>query len=249
MKINKKILSLPPYISTSWTNVESLHMEHTSLIISLYNGESVSIPDVDPQLLESIFDAHASFIESGGDQPPKQPQTATFQFPFAQGGLQIGEFPFKFGAGGFENFQAAMQHNPEQANMDNLPEEILSKIRSLSKILIPKEALESAPKGEPHCNCMYCQVAKALHEGWDGQNAWDNEEDKKEERVIDVSQEEVRDSDLQFQQWQIIQTDEKMYTVTNKLDTEEKYNVFLGHPLGCTCGKEGCEHILAVLKS
>lgn len=245
MKINKRILSLPPYISTSWTNVESLHMEHTSLIISLYNGESVSIPDIKPELLESIFDAHATFIESGGDQPARQSQTASFQFPFSPSSGQGGEFPFKFGAGGFENFQAAMQHNPEQADIDDLPEEILGKIRSLSKILIPKEALESAPKGEPHCNCMYCQIAKALHEGWGGQSEWDKEE------AVDVTPavEEVNDTDLQFQQWEIVQTDDKMYMVTNRLDTEEKYNVFLGQPVGCTCGKEGCEHILAVLKS
>ena len=246
MKINKKILSLPPYISTSWTNVESLHMEHTSLIISLYNGESVSIPDIKPELLESIFDGHASFIESGGEQPTRHSQSsASFQFPFSQGAGQAGEFPFKFGAGGFENFQAAMQHNPEQADMDDLPEEILSKIRSLSKILIPKEALESAPVGEPHCNCMYCQIAKALHDGWGGQADWDNEE------AVEVSpvMEDVNETDLQFQQWEIAQTDDKMYAVTNRLDPEEKYNVFLGQPVGCTCGKEGCEHILAVLKS
>ncbi len=245
MKINKKILSLPPYISTSWTNVESLHMEHNSLIISLYNGESVSIPEIKPELLESIFDAHASFIESGGEQTAGPAQTTAFQFPFAQASGQGGEFPFKFGAGGFENFQAAMQHNPEQAEMDDLPEEILSKIRSLSKILIPKEALESAPKGEPHCNCMYCQIAKALHEGWGGQAEWDNEEAV----VVQPTEEEVNDADLQFQQWEIMQTDEKMFTVTNRLDSGEQYNVFLGHPVGCTCGKVGCEHILAVLKS
>ena len=45
-----------------------------------------------------------------------------------------------------------------------------------------------------------------------------------------------------------IQTDEKMFTVTNRLDKNEKFNVYLGKPIGCTCGKEGCEHILAVLR-
>lgn len=246
MKINKKILNLPPYISTSWANVESLHMEHTSLIISLCSGESVSIPEIKPELLEAIFEAHAAFIEAEDDQIAHQPQeAAVFQFPFAHGSGQPGEFPFKFGTGSFENLQAAMQHNPEQANMASLPEEILSKIRSLSKVLIPKEALESAPKGEPHCNCMYCQIAKALQEGWGGQPYTDLPSQAEENPVI----EEVNDSDLQFQQWQIEQTDDKMYTVTNRVDSEERYSVFLGHPIGCTCGNEGCEHILAVLKS
>lgn len=243
MKINSKILSLPPYISTTWNNIESLHMDQTSLIVSLYNGESISIPEIEPQLLDTIFEAHAAFIESGGEQPVRPQQSASIQFPFMNGGASSSEFPFKFGAGGFENFQAAMQHNPEQADMDDLPEEILSKIRSLSKILIPKEALESAPKGEPHCNCMYCQIATALHDGWGGQEEWDRAEE------VTPVLEEVNDTDLQFQQWEIKQVDDKMFTVTNRLDSEEKYNVFLGHPVGCTCGVEGCEHILAVLKS
>ena len=242
MKINNKILSLPPYISTTWSNVESLHMDQTALIISLYNGESISIPDIKAELLETIFDAHATFIESGGEQSARQQQPTALHFPFMNPGANSGEFPFKFGAGGFENFQAAMQHNPEQSEMDDLPEEILSKIRSLSKILIPKEALDSAPKGEPHCNCMYCQIATALQDGWGGQEEWENAE---ETTVV----EEVAETDLQFQQWEIVQTDDKMFTVTNRLDNDEKYNVFLGHPVGCTCGKEGCEHILAVLKS
>lgn len=246
MKINSKILSLPPYISTTWNNIESLHMDQTSLIISLYNGESIAIPEIEPQLLDTIFEAHATFIESGGEQPPspsRPQQSATIQFPFMNSGTHSGEFPFKFGAGGFENFQAAMEHNPEQADMEDLPEEILSKIRSLSKILIPKEALESAPKGEPHCNCMYCQIATALHKGWDDQEEWDRP--KETTPVL----EEITETDLQFQQWEIEQVDDKMFTVTNRLDSEEKYNVFLGHPVGCTCGTEGCEHILAVLKS
>ena len=42
---------------------------------------------------------------------------------------------------------------------------------------------------------------------------------------------------------------DKLFTVINKLDQQEKYNVFLGEPVGCTCGKQGCEHMLAVLKS
>lgn len=246
MKINKKIFNLPPYISTTWNHIESLHMEHDTLIVSLQSGESVEIPDIQPELLEIIFDAHASFIESGeNSSSPKQQHTqgAAIQFPFMNIGSEQGEFPFKFGAGGFENFQAAMQHNPEQAHLDDLPNEVLSKIRSLSKILIPKEALESAPKGEPHCNCMYCQIAKALHEGWDEKQPYT--ESQKDDSVT----EEVNELELQFQQWDIEQTDQKMYTVTNRLDKDEKYSVFLGNPVGCTCGQEGCEHILAVLKS
>ena len=64
-----------------------------------------------------------------------------------------------------------------------------------------------------------------------------------------TQEEEVTDRDLSFQQWAIEQTGDKLFCVTNKLDRLEKYNVFLGDPVGCTCGIQGCEHILAVLKS
>jgi hypothetical protein len=35
----------------------------------------------------------------------------------------------------------------------------------------------------------------------------------------------------------------------NPLDHKEHYNVFLGDPIGCSCGNNNCEHIQAVLKS
>lgn len=243
MKINNKIFSLPPHISTTWNNVQALHMHQDALVVTLHNGDAITIPDIKPELLEAIFDAHASFIEAGEQPSSHKNQTATLQFPFMKSSPAQDELPFKFGVGGFENFQAAMQHNAEQANIPNLPEEILEKIRSLSKILIPKEALESAPKGEPHCNCMYCQVARALQDGWEEQEMWDSK------IKVKPLNDEISEIELQFQQWEIEQTEEKMYTVTNRLDKNEKYNVFLGSPVGCTCGNQGCEHILAVLKS
>jgi hypothetical protein len=61
--------------------------------------------------------------------------------------------------------------------------------------------------------------------------------------------EEVSDEDLKFRDWEIKQTAEQLYTVTNPLDANEHYNVFLGSPLGCTCGDKNCEHIRAVLTS
>ncbi|MGH2612567.1 MAG: hypothetical protein ACRDFB_05905, partial [Rhabdochlamydiaceae bacterium] len=62
-------------------------------------------------------------------------------------------------------------------------------------------------------------------------------------------EEEVSDEDLKFRTWDIKQENDKLYSVTNPLDKKEHYNVFLGKPLGCTCGNKNCEHIQAVLKS
>ena len=61
--------------------------------------------------------------------------------------------------------------------------------------------------------------------------------------------EEVTDEDLKFRTWDIKQPGKKLYLVTNPLDNNENYNVFLGKPVGCTCGQKYCEHIKAVLNS
>jgi hypothetical protein len=61
--------------------------------------------------------------------------------------------------------------------------------------------------------------------------------------------EEISDDDLKFRDWEIAQTEANLYSVTNPLDPSEHYSVFLGEPLGCTCGSKNCEHIKAVLKS
>jgi hypothetical protein len=84
---------------------------------------------------------------------------------------------------------------------------------------------------EPNCNCVYCQVVRSL---------------KQENKT---PEEEVSESDLRFRNWDIVQTADKLYLITNPLDKNEHYNVYLGSPLGCTCGSKNCEHIRAVLSS
>jgi hypothetical protein len=79
---------------------------------------------------------------------------------------------------------------------------------------------------------MHCQIAKALHG-----------------ELPEEQEEEVTDEDLKFRLWDIDQTGDKLYVVTNPLDSKEYYNVFLGDPIGCTCGEKNCEHIRAVLNS
>ena len=125
-----------------------------------------------------------------------------------------------------------MQHNPDQANLPPMSPEVLKKITMIARVF-GLEDTSALPKAEPHCNCVYCQVARSLHG-----------EEASFEQI-----EEVSDEDLKFRNWEIAQTGEKLYCVTNPLDTNEHYNVFLGTPLGCTCGSKNCEHIRAVLNS
>ena len=132
-----------------------------------------------------------------------------------------------------------MQHNPQQAEAPNLPPDVLEKVASLAKMM-SLDDLQAMPRAEPHCNCFHCQITRAIVG-----------EEPKEAVYMETASSEpvVQEEDLRFQQWEVKETGESMYSVTNKLDPGEHYHVYLGHPMGCTCGKQGCEHIVAVLHS
>lgn len=231
MKIDLKILSLPPYISTAWSNVSSLHVENIEtdpiLVVTLTNGSRIDIPRLNHKLLEEIFLAHLRHIELGqikSKNPIALPEPAD------------GALPFKIGIEGIDGLGSVLQHNPDQANAPDLPGEILKKIAAISKA-VTGDSNVSIPKPEPHCNCLYCQVARAIGNGVAAEEA----SVKKEEPVSD--------EDLKFREWDIKQTADKLYTVINPLDQNEHYFVHLGEPLGCSCGEKNCEHLRAVLSS
>jgi len=220
MKINDKILSLPPYISTAWKNIVSIHVETRPfghvLLIELVTGSKVEIPNLDTKLMEQIFSMHAAVLEKEGPQNPIATQTFAFPLPFP-----------------IEGLTSTLQHNPEQADTPPLPPEILEKIQSFKGIL--PEDLTSIQKAEPHCNCPYCQITRAITGD-----------------LVEATpqiEEEVSVADLTFRNWDIKQEGNKLFSVTNPLDNKEHYSVFLGEPVGCTCGSKNCEHIQAVLRS
>lgn len=244
MKINKKILSLPPYVSTHWHNISALHMSGTNLVVNFIDGDTVEIPGLGPDLIEQIFEVHAVVMEEELDDPHIAFDESVGDMSGSQGGGfqnsgNMMGIPFRIGFGDMQGLSSAMQHNPDQMHAPDLPTEVLEKIQGVMKVLAPDEAL-NVPKPEPHCNCVHCQIARAIHD----------ETDSLEFTPVELElNEEVTDSDLQFCQWKIEQEGENLFSVMNKLDSDEKFSVYLGHPVGCTCGKDGCEHILAVLKS
>ncbi len=219
MKITDKILSLPPYISTAWKNIFSIHVETRPyghvLLLELITGTRVEVPNLDPKIMEKIFTMHAHILEEGPQNPVA---TQTFAIPL----------PFPI-----EGVTSVLQHNPEQADAPPLPPEIIEKIQSLKGVL--PEDLSQIQKAEPHCNCPYCQITRAVTGTL--------------EEVPAQIEEEVSLEDLTFRNWDIKQEGDRLYSVTNPLDTKEHYNVFLGEPLGCTCGNKNCEHIQAVLRT
>ena len=80
MKINQKMLNIPPYISTSWKNVAALYVDNQQnkpvLSIALLNGTCVQIPNLTSCVLEAIFSMHSQYLEQeqslSCDYGPKQ---------------------------------------------------------------------------------------------------------------------------------------------------------------------------------
>ncbi len=234
MKIDEKMLSLPPYLSTAWRNVRALYVKGNLLVINLVDGDTVQIPNLPEDLIEKAFQFHALHIENEAisSQTPKSKPL------FSPAPIELGgESTMRLAFGGtMDQLSGGLQHNPAQAHLPDLPKEMVAKISQIAKIMVPNSDFNLIPKGEPHCNCPFCQISRAIHG------------EAKETESLQI-EEMVADEELQFEQWNIKQADEKLYIVTNKLDNQERYTVFLGEPVGCTCGADKCEHIVAVLKS
>lgn len=237
MKINQDVLSIPPYISTSWRNISALHLEGSDLIVTLQNGVTICIPNQRPEIVEEIFTVHALHIEESESKSKAQKKNERRK-PKPEKGILDFNFAFSPEFGEIEGLGAMAQHNQEQANAPDLPPELLEKVSKLTGALgLDPNQSDNIPKAEPHCNCFYCQIARAI---------------RGEKKITSSSsdyEEEVTDDDLKFKEWEIEDKGENLYIVTNPLDTFEQYQVYLGTPIGCTCGKTGCEHIQAVLKS
>lgn len=238
-KINDKILCIPPYLSTSWDQVLFLHTEENpenkkfSLIVHLTDGKIISITDLEPSLIDIAFSGHMQYLERGGKVIKGNGSIQNFL-----NDQLTTVFPIKLGISpgqNFEGIEMAFQHNPQQSHASALPEDVLEKIVEIAKA-ITNGNLASFPKAEPHCNCMHCQVARAIHNPASPEKG-------------EATEEPVTEEDLHFRSWEILQTGEKLYIVTNPIDPKEKYNVYLGTPVGCTCGTPHCEHIKAVLFS
>lgn len=243
MKITNKILSIPPYISTSWMNIVSVQVvqenSESILAITLTNQSTVKIPGLDKAILEQVFTYYENSLEGNS------PELAKPQQPLAVGGGSPITMSLPFKLSDMESINnigtvgGLLQHSQEQANFPDLPQEFITKISSVSKALGLDHQLENVTKPEPHCNCPYCQIARALHE----------QEPLAVTSNAPPKEEPVHEDELKFREWDIQETDRNLYEVTNPLDQSEHYQVFLGKPIGCTCGLKNCEHIKAVLNS
>lgn len=247
MKINDKILSIPPFISTYWSNVSALHMRGSILVVSLLDGETIELQKLSQSTIDSIFEAHVAFLENEDAQDNKAmaptPSSMMHQFSDMLRNDPQNDPVFRMTIGTLDELGSVLNHNSQQANSPDIPQEILEKIVAITKIISPEDM--NLPKAEPHCNCTHCQIARSLGQIGETQAAI-----PAPSPVVKESEEEiVSEKDLNFQQWDINHSGNQLYSVVNRLDTQEKYSVYLGNPVGCTCGNSNCEHIIAVLKS
>ncbi len=227
MKITSKVLTIPPYISTTWENISSLHVKEElgtyRLIVLLKDGPQVEIPNLDRGAIDAIFNAHAQFTEESALETHARKVVEDSPISFT--------LPLKADADGnvIEAFGPTTQHNPDQADLPPLPPNVLKKIGAIASAF-GVESLPSLPKAEPGCNCIYCQVMNAV-------------------QGADAVEEEISEEDLKFRDWEVQKTADKLYIVKNPIDLNEHYSVFLGEPIGCTCGSKNCEHVRAVLNT
>ncbi|HCJ84714.1 MAG: hypothetical protein A2Y28_02325 [Chlamydiae bacterium GWC2_50_10] len=223
MDINIKFLHIPPYISSSWNNISALSFDETKgvLKIVLTSGTLVEIPRLPKETLEKIFQTHAKALSAEESPSSSKEGLLGFKIPLGMGDQLL-------------NFGSMMQHNFDQRHSPPLSKDLLNKIRSTIHAIGMDPSL--FPDPEPHCNCPHCQIAKAILP-------------TSEESAPLEGEEEISEEDLRFQDWEIEQTNDHLYLVTNPLNKKEHYNVFLGKPLGCTCGEKNCEHLRAVLRT
>lgn len=235
MKITPQILSIPPYLSTTWKNIAALHTvaeaDSYRLFVLFYNQTQAEVPGLSKREIDLIFAAHALYLRGGREETSLLPLPGNAPLAFSIEGFR----PLFGGAGdSTEIFAGGLHHNPAQANLPPLPADFLEKITAMLRSLQIAEG--AMPPAESDCSCIYCQIARNLHE---------SPPSLKEE----AEEETVSEEELTFRTWDIEQKGKELYTVTHPLDKAESYTVFLGTPLGCTCGNKDCEHIQAVLRS
>lgn len=242
VKISEKLLCIPPYVSTTWDQVTFLQSEkegdsgRLALLLHLAEGQVICIPHLEPSLIEIIFSAHSQFLERHVTKKEEALQKNAAPSLFGITPDQMAAFQLRLNTNmpAMEGIENAFQHNPAQAHAPSLPQEMIEKIAAIAKIVTGGD-LSSFPKPEPHCNCIHCQVSRSVHQ-------LTSQDPLSEEET-------VSDNDLKFRNWEITQNTDTLYTVTSPLDSREQYSVFLGTPVGCTCGQAHCEHIKAVLLS
>ena len=83
MNINDKILSIPPYITTAWKNINALWCEGAVLVIKMTDGSRVNINGLEEELKKTIFRAYEAYLMAPSQEqaiPLVRPQSPAAAF-------------------------------------------------------------------------------------------------------------------------------------------------------------------------
>src|SRR5581483_11628008 len=117
------------HISTTWDHITSLKTaidgDTYILCVTLKTGESIKVPRLDQPTIKAIFKAHAEAVEQPIEEAtealPKFPIPFTFSIPMSK---REGLIP---------SLGNALNHNPDQASLPDIPSEILNNIAIIAK--------------------------------------------------------------------------------------------------------------------
>lgn len=269
MKITSKILSLPPYLSTSWYDVDSLFQSDDGvLVVALTNGTQVRLEHLTPEVVNAIFNAHACFLEEEAESEEEDEENAS-QRNEVEFTVQS---PLTFGGGFDESGDAMkifMEHDPSRSLGPLLPDALLQRISSLAKMFLPPDMIP-LDASHANCRCPFCQIVRALT--GIPQPIIEEDEEKKQNLTLQGEKKGLKETEKSGSPeknkssskesdhgkakglaanspWSIQQMDDQLYTVTEKAHPDHVYQVSLAAPITCSCGEPNCVHIIAVLKS
>lgn len=236
MKINSNVISIPPYITTSWENVNVINVEIDKdkkkiLIISLESGDQIKIPELSDEDIHNVTSSFESFIEKTSNEQNFVDHnsmisglTEVFQQFINDGKTSQATMSQSPGIG---VVKVPLGHSALHSNMPIFdPESLRNIIKTIKAIGEGRNLFE---KGEYQecCNCIYCQACKFLQE--------------------EKTENELKEENLEFaSSWNVEEVNSNEYLVSNK-ENNSTFNVKLEPSVACSCGSNKCEHIRIVL--
>lgn len=275
IKISKHGLCIPPYLSTSWSAISSIHSvvaphknskdnadklesntaKAIAICITLLEGDNIEIPGIPYPIANKIMETFQKHLDTTQQEEKAE-----------------------------EDFDRDSYHEPQ-----NPFAAICNMLINVSQHLIPKkpqtdtistatlEAITQPFQHNPEQSCapplpveLLAKVTDAIKvlyvEGRIPQvdapvencnclhcqvakHLLSGAEESGHLDVLDDSFDHEH-CDISFPEWNVKRERDCLYSVTHSDNDAEKYSVYLGgESIGCTCGEEFCIHIKTVLRS
>ncbi len=249
MKINQRVLHIPPYISCKWSEIASIRVETIEgkdlLHVHLLSGAKATVLNLTQDEIDLIFKMHVHHLEEVAEEEEKFKNVK--EIPFFSNLFQAPPMdanvatsfgaPISFHLDANDPSSLFQGHNPQFSQSPPLPKEILDKITLIAKAIGGDMIKEVEPV--ELCNCFFCQIARALKN--------ERTEDRKPHVPKNLPKDLLRGGI--DPEWMVDEVGPHMFRVVSREEPEVIYQVYLGEPIGCSCGSNRCQHIIAALKS